>query len=321
MPIDPSPHATPHDCTERPRHDLARGLPRDLPFDDATDVPNASPDALPRGKADRATDLGPGDPPDVGFLADVISDLNISSPMFLMFDHDGRLETSNLDADDPVERLFGLVVQGAVSAVGICAPATVTLSSIGHMDETDHTVIHIVNRQGTSVTRLISRSGSRWFGPSAEPQKGRVPDACRRVLGLPTCPPVDSMTDFVLVAWLEIIARHALDRPGLDWSEIITLHPASHSVLAPVTPTALARATLDLGNALDWERFRRVIATVGGFPFGDHATEVAVWMDDGMFSRWAMESLPSRDETLNVLGSILGPGTFDRLWATVRFCE
>lgn len=263
----------------------------------------------------------PGEGVDVLDLATDIATMNISTPTFLTVDRTGKLERMDLHSEDPVEQLFGIVVQRSVNAVGICAPAMVTTAEQKLETGTDHVVIHVVNRHGTSVTTLTTGSDSRRFGPNTDPQTGRVPDTCRRVLGLPTCPPTDSMTDFVLAAWLEVIARHALDRPGLEWSDITGLHPATHCVPAPITPTALAKATLDLGTSLDWDRFRRVIAKVGGFPFGDNAIEIAAWMDDGMFSRWAMDSIPTCNEALDLLEAVLGPATFDRLWATVRLCR
>jgi hypothetical protein len=64
-----------------------------------------------------------------------------------------------------------------------------------------------------------------------------------------------------------------------------------------------------------------VITAVGGFPFGDSGKKTAAWMDTGMFSRWAMDSLPSRSDAFDLLDAALGPATFDRLWATVQLCE
>ena len=102
---------------------------------------------------------------------------------------------------------------------------------------------------------------------------------------------------------------------------IVALHPACNSIDEAATPTAIAQATQALGHSLDWERFRRVITAVGGFPFGDSGKKTAAWMDTGMFSRWAMDSLPSRSDAFDLLDAALGPATFDRLWATIRFCE
>jgi hypothetical protein len=241
-------------------------------------------------------------------------------PTFLTFDDTRLVERFPLDDDDPVPSLLGRTVKHEIVAVGICAPATAASKSDASLD-TDQTVVHVVHRNGIAITVLSHPAGVRTFGPTTEPQRGRVPDACRRILGLATSPPTDSMTDFVISAWLEVIVRQALRTPELSWSDIVTLHPACNTVNEAPTPAIVAQATHDLGGALDWERFRKVIATVGGFPFGDSAKETAAWMDAGMFSRWAMDSLPSRSDAFDLLEAVLGPATFDRLWATIRFCE
>lgn len=242
-------------------------------------------------------------------------------PTFLTFNDVELLDSITLDTNDPVPSLFGRTVASNISAVGICAPATISPRTDESFKADDQTVVHLVHRSGSAITLLAHDNSVRTFGPTAEPQQGRVPDACRRVLGLSTAPPTHAMTDFVLSAWLEIITRHALETPTLTWSDIICLHPTHAERPELVTPTTLAEATQKLGTALDWERFRKVIATVGGFPFGASAKETAAWMDAGMFSRWAMEHFPERHDALEVLEAVLGPGTFDRLWATVRFCE
>ncbi|CAB4598504.1 unannotated protein [freshwater metagenome] len=245
----------------------------------------------------------------------------VEQPTFLSFDDIDLVAHDELDADDPVRSLLCRTVDDHITAVGICAPASTSKPGHASIESADQTVVHIVHRSGTALTVLSEQGSVRTFGPTTEPQHGRVPDACRRILGLPTAPPTDSMTDFVIAAWLEIIARVALQTPELSWHDIVALHPAGSSVVEPTTPTAIAHATKDLGRSLQWERFRKVIATVGGFPFGDSAMETAAWMDAGMFSRWAMDSLPSRSDAFDLLEAVLGPATFDRLWATIRFCE
>ena len=246
---------------------------------------------------------------------------SFDQPMFLTFDDTHLVAHVPLDADDPVPSLFCRTVDTHISAVGIYAPETVSGASGTAAVSADQTVVHIVHRSGIALTALSQLESVRTFGPTTEPQNGRVPDACRRVLGLATAPPTDSMTDFVIAAWLEVICRVALQNPGITWSEIVALHPACNSIDEAATPTAIAKATQVLGHSLDWERFRRVITAVGGFPFGDSGKTTAAWMDTGMFSRWAMDSLPSRSDAFDLLDVALGPATFDRLWATIRFCE
>ena len=258
---------------------------------------------------------------DLESLVDQLLRSSFDRPMFLAFDDTHLVEQIPLDADDPVPSLFCRIVDTHISAVGIYAPATLTGSSGRPTVSADQTVVHIVHRNGIALTALSQMESVRTFGPTTEPQHGRVPDACRRILGLTTAPPTDSMTDFVIAAWLEVISRVALQDPEITWSDIVALHPACNAISEPALPTAIAQATRDLGHSLDWERFRRVITAVGGFPFGDSGKKTAAWMDTGMFSRWAMDSLPSRSDAFDLLDATLGPATFDRLWATVQLCE
>jgi hypothetical protein len=258
---------------------------------------------------------------DLELLVDHAVRRSFDQPMFLTFDDTHLIAHVPLDADDPVPSLFCRTVDTHISAVGIYAPATLSGSSGTSTDSTDQTVVHIVHRSGIALTALSQLESVRTFGPTSEPQNGRVPDACRRILGLATAPPTDSMTDFVIAAWLEVISRVALDNPEITWSDIVALHPACNAISEPAIPAAIAQATQALGHSLDWERFRRVITAVGGFPFGDSGKKTAAWMDTGMFSRWAMDSLPSRSDAFDLLDAALGPATFDRLWVTVQLCE
>jgi hypothetical protein len=258
---------------------------------------------------------------DLESLVDHLLRRSFDQPMFLTFDETCLVAQVPLNADDPVPSLFCRSVDTRISAVGIYAPATLSGSIDTSIVSADQTVVHIVHRSGNALTALSQLESVRTFGPTTEPQHGRVPDACRRILGLATAPPTDSMTDFVIAAWLEVISRVALQHPGITWSDIVALHPACNSIDEAATPTAIAQATQALGHSLDWERFRRVITAVGGFPFGDSGKKTAAWMDTGMFSRWAMDSLPSRSDAFDLLDAALGPATFDRLWATIRFCE
>jgi hypothetical protein len=258
---------------------------------------------------------------DLESLVDHLLRRSFDQPMFLTFDDTCLVAQVPLNADDPVPSLFCRTVDTHISAVGIYAPATSSGSGGTSIGSADQTVVHIVHRSGTALTALSQLESVRTFGPTTEPQHGRVPDACRRILGLATAPPTDSMTDFVIAAWLEVISRVALENPGIAWSDIVALHPACNSICEPAIPTAIAQATQALGHSLDWERFRRVITAVGGFPFGDSGKKTAAWMDTGMFSRWAMDSLPSRSDAFDLLDAALGPATFDRLWATVQLCE
>ena len=272
----------------------------------------------------RTTEVAGGADPtpgDIELLAVLALDARRDRPVLLHFDDDGIIDRRDLLADDPVASLYGETAPDRASAVGLCSPASVSPTHNAATPLEADTVVHVVHRSGLAVTALLSDDGPRWFGPTHQPQHGRVPDTCRRLLRLETAPPTEPMTNFVISAWLELVLRRALEHPGLDWPAIVALHPAATSCPSPVTPSTLAAATISLGTALQWERFRRVIATVGGFPFGENASELAHWMDAGMFSRWAMECVLTRHAALDILESTIGPAVYDRLWATLRLCE
>lgn len=269
----------------------------------------------------RPSDIPPASQRSIEELIALAIACDATMPALLFFDDESIVDCISLESDDPVAELYCRTVPDAIKTVGLCAHASVTSLNPTPQDNAPTTVFHIVQRSGTSATVLVSESEVRWFGPTMQPQQGRVPDSCRRLLQLTTTVPSATMTDFVIAAWLEVLIRHALTHPTVEWETIVELHPAGSSVPPIATPSSVAEATRSLGAALDWDRFRLVIATVGGFPFGDNACEIANWMDSGMFSRWAMESLPTRSEALGILESTLGPATFDRLWATLRLCD
>lgn len=213
--------------------------------------------------------------------------------------------------------LLGERPHGSVGAVGLAAPATV--SRHDGDEQWTGSVVHLVSRAGISVTAVAQGGDVTVFGPDLEPQTGRVPDACRRVLDLPTPPPTTSMTPFVFGAWLEVIGGR-VDDETLDWPAIVAFHPAAMVLPSVPTPAEVAAATRELGESMEWDRFRRVIAAVGGFPFGPDGRAVAARADAGMFSRWAMDELPATVDALDRLARDLTPGAHDRVWATAHLC-
>ena len=225
---------------------------------------------------------------------------------------------------DPVVQLLGFTAPAEWWAVGIVTGARARSLDDAAAPAVWGTLVHLIERGGTS-TSLLGRPGLEplALGCDTAAVEGRLGDACRRMLGLPTAPPPGDMTAHVTDLWLDVVARDACDHPGLDWTEVVARHPAGPvpgaRSMAP-TPALMARHTVRFGADLDWERYRRTCVALDRTPFGEIDADVAAWMDTGMFARWMLgESLPW-PERMELLDGLLSPGAADRLWATLALC-
>lgn len=262
---------------------------------------------------------------DVVALARSILDLAIDDPLHVTVFSDGAVMFELLSDCLMVDGLLLRTAPPQVAMVGIAAPALASRRATpdavdgGPLDRPrSGRVVHLVDRAGVSATTLDAGEATTLvFGPTTEPQSGRVPDVCRRMLALPTEPPSCSMTPFVFGAWLAVVTGNVQDG---DWGDAVLLHPSSAVLDDAPTAAEVAAATKDLGESMDWDRFRHVIAAVGGFPFGPDGASMARWMDAGMFSRWAMDELPSAQDALRTLSRQVTPDAIDRLWAVAHLC-
>ena len=228
---------------------------------------------------------------------------------------EGAVMTEPVDGATPIESMCGTTAPPQARMVGLAAPAMTTRRRDGHGRE-GH-VVHLVDREGVSATALRDDGEITTFGPDRAPQSGRVPDACRRVLGLPTEPPDTTMTGFVFTAWLVVLSGR---ESTLDWRAAVALHPVAPSLPNDPTAAQVADATREMGEAMDWDRYRKVTAAIGGFPFGATGAAVAQWSDAGLFARWAVDELPDPADALHHLADRLAPDAIDRLWAVAHLC-
>jgi len=164
------------------------------------------------------------------------------------------------------------------------------------------------------------------LGPDVAIREGRIPDTCRRIFRLDTAAAPTDMTAFVIDAWLSLVLRSALMRPGLRWPEIEQLNLVHHltatrAPASPTTPADLAHLTRTAAASLDWHRYRAACIALCGCPVSDLSPDAIEWMDTGMFARWSSASLPGTDELLDLLEPVLDPTAFDRLWATISLCH
>jgi len=156
----------------------------------------------------------------------------------------------------------------------------------------------LVDRSGGAVSGLRSTGGDFVALPDPAPV-GRVPDACRRVLGLGTPPPTVPVAELWSTCWLERVLTAALARPGaLTWGEIAALRPATEL------------------DGLDWGAIRHVAGRNDEPAFGVRP-EAAAWMDDGMFSREILSRQPPLSWLIAELEPVLPDPLRQRLVGTI----
>ncbi len=243
------------------------------------------------------------------------------------------LVLSTLDGHDPVTGLLGVTAPPEWWAAGVVTGARARTLDAPVGVARGGTFVHLVARSGVSVSLLAGDDGTvtvdRSVGrPPEEAPVGRLADACRRVLGLPTAPPPGDMTAYVVDTWLSLVARQALDDPGLAWPDVVALHPGVRLTTSPpdeaappaCTPAEMAQHTRALGAVLDWDRYRVSCVAEGGSPFGELDADAADWMDAGMFARWVLGEMPPWPSVMELLDGLLTAGAADRLWATLALC-
>jgi len=178
----------------------------------------------------------------------------------------------------------------------------------------------LVDRNGTAVTGLRRATGH--FDPLPDgPALGRVPDACRRVLGLPTAAPVTPIDQLFTMWWLDRLLEASLRSPGsLSWSEAAALHPgnapASHLGRRGTTVDEALDASRAAAADVTWDRLRQLVA---GEPASGRlvSPDLAAWMDTGMFSRELLSNLPDRATLLVDLEPTVAPAVAEGLRRTL----
>ena len=133
---------------------------------------------------------------------------------------------------------------------------------------------------------------------------GRVVDACRRVLGLPTPPAPGSPQVWATVVWVDAVLAATLaadlgEPPG--WHALAALDPLDHAGDRAGLTWSLVRASCAAG-----------LVVVPGVD-----AELAAWMDDGMFAREATAALPPLFDMLHDLRDLLAPHVLDHVLARV----
>jgi hypothetical protein len=147
---------------------------------------------------------------------------------------------------------------------------------------------------------------------SDPPEEGRMLDVLRRYMALPTPPPPRPVGRLHAIGWMAgVLERAATTNRRLRWNEVLGIHPAVSGPCAVVEHSpedVIRRASAEAS----WESLRLLVAT-GWQPGGMPDPELARWMDEGMFARWVLASLPELETLIDDVRPVLFPSAARRL--------
>jgi hypothetical protein len=222
-----------------------------------------------------------------------------------------------LVSPDPVRALFGFVAPQDWGAFGVIATGTAD----GRPDPVHLGVL--VGRSGELT--VARRSPGRAVDPidATAGCGGRVPDACRRALGLATPPPATDTAELWATLWLETLVASSLTSPrAIGWGEAARAHPCFEAVhqADPALAELAADHLVDLGQAArrawSWARLLES-CRAGQVPACGLDPDEAGWMDEGIFSREVLGRLPPWTDLLRDLTAVLTPDVVGEIERTL----
>ncbi len=185
-------------------------------------------------------------------------------------------------------------------------------------------ILHLVTRGGDAIS--IYRDGrseplvSEWHGPRDE-HGGLIDDCLRRALGLATVPPTQGTLELWALIWVDRLLREALAGrlEKASWAAVSAEfsafdfldHARDDPRLLRWATDHVERAGELLANAYPWSRVREH-CRLGTGPVS-FSVELADWMDDGMFARTILETMPPLDQALADLADLIEPDAHRRL--------
>jgi hypothetical protein len=222
----------------------------------------------------------------------------------------------------PLEVLVGAEAPPEWTAFGVVAVGTVRQSALPELVDTRVRSAHVVERGGAWAAAFTPTSGGPGESCSGPPgvgaPTGRIDDALRLALGLPTPPPAGTTLDLFTVQWLDRLVDEAAMLPPGDrrrcteaWA--ISRHPAVEALgLGGATDALDARRLVHEGRRLsawrDWPELRRMCAA-GTWEHPELTDHDAAWLDDGAFARWAIAAWPDLGCLAEVVAALLPPRT------------
>lgn len=223
-----------------------------------------------------------------------------------------------------LDQLAGLDAPPEVGAVAVAATGRAwALDPRPGAAPIDVAVGFALLRSGSSATYVTGPDGPLELDDVGV---GRIPDLCHRALGLPTPRPEVETDVYLNRTWLDALVARGAARPGqLTWPEAVLLHPVGVAgVMAHTTgPVLLAAETRTFATVVPWPLLRRRFSqtppdqAVGRVPSGD----LAAWLDDGSFSRWVLDPLPSPEEAWPILADLVPEAVLRDVQATIAITE
>jgi hypothetical protein len=153
------------------------------------------------------------------------------------------------------------------------------------------------------------------------PTVGRVVDCMRRCFRLPTPPPEEPTDLFLAVIWLNNV-RGVAQRTAepLTWQAVGRLHPVIQVVTdhgIEVGPLQLPRVMRIGADGWSWSYLLAQAAEPGLIadllPPG-----ASGWMDEGILSRWLLDSVTGVDRLFEQVEPLLQPTAAKRLRSTLK---
>jgi hypothetical protein len=239
-------------------------------------------------------------------------------------DRTGELFVRQLLDGDPAHEVVGFRAPTGWTAFGIASRAR-----LRHLDTNEPLAGEAgfalcCSRSGWSSWAIAPPSGAPMAHTSLGPAQGRIADACRRVLGLPTEPAAHDSRALMAVQWLDTLAARALAvEPGaLTWPEVALANPYAELVtgrssnLSHQLPDHLIELGHAFAKAWPWSRLRAEHRSGRHRGLGLTADD-AGWMDDAMFARWAIDWYPPLSDLLDITDARLDPELARRVRTTL----
>ncbi len=221
--------------------------------------------------------------------------------------HAGELLLQPTGPGGPFAQLVGWWAPVHWRAVGVIGPATVHCG--GEPQEAGMALL--VHRSGATSVSIALDGAPRPL--DVDGAVGRLVDACRRALRLPTPPLRTPPAAWFAQRWLDELVAALAGGEAPDWGAAARLHPLSRLVEAPGDLEALARHPAARAS---WEDLRLTVALGHGDATAPEA-RLAAWMDAPMFGRWLLDARPPLDELAAAVADLAPPVVAQRVAATL----